>query len=266
MITKTGSIRKVPLEQTAPPVLERDAKISALVKVLAKLLQDHAELIYGAAGIYYRIEELGEAVLDILATDLHADWYDYEGSLAEKRKLIANDVLIHRSMGTVDMLRRVLESIHGDCAIEEWFEYGGNPYYFRVAMDITDPEEVIDHRRIIKAIKVYKPVRAHLEGENIAYRAKNAMQFSETSDYVLYDVRRAGTFPDAAVLGAGGNGVIVLTGRTTAGIIDPPRSGSAPAGVFPAISTLGASGSTAISAAGEAAGVAYTAPLCGENL
>ena len=266
MITKTGSIRKVPLDQTAPPILEKDAKIAALVKALAKLLQDHAELIYGAVGIYYRIGELDEAMLDILATDLHADWYDYDGSLAEKRKLIANDVMIHRGMGTVDMLRRVLESIHGDSAIEEWFEYGGEPYYFRVAIDVTDPEEEIDHGRIINAIKVYKPVRAHLEEENIAYRCVDTMQLSETSDYVIYDVRRAGTFPNAAMLGAGGDGVIVLAGRTAAGIIDPPRSGSGHAGTFPTASTLGASGSTAISTASEAAGVAYTAPLCGENL
>ena len=108
MITKSGSIYSVPLTQTIPPALERDRRMVSVVAALADILQTQAVTIYETDGIYFRLGALNEKMLDILATDLHADWYDYGGPLEEKRRLILNDVAIHRGMGTVAMLRRVL--------------------------------------------------------------------------------------------------------------------------------------------------------------
>lgn len=193
MITQTGTIQTVPLEQSLPPALCYDERIVALAAAVAKQLRKHAELIPVVIGIFYRLGELDETMLDILAGDMHVDWYDYNGTVEEKRKLIRNNVAIHRGMGTVAELRDVIESLHGDCAIEEWFEYGGEPYHFRVSLDIVDAEQAIDQRRIIEAVKMYKPVRAHLEDEALAYRGTTDLCLSVSAGYAVFGLEDIGS-------------------------------------------------------------------------
>ena len=53
----------------------------ALARVVAAELQTTAQLSRLNL-IYARIDELEESVLDILAYDLHVDWYSYEYPLA----------------------------------------------------------------------------------------------------------------------------------------------------------------------------------------
>jgi phage tail P2-like protein len=216
VITRAGSILDVALDQTLPPVLGYDEKMAAFGRAMAKVLQKQAKSIYDTDGIYYQVENLPERVLDILASDLHADWYDYDGSLANKRRLIQNDVEIHRRMGTPVALRRVLEGIHGDSTVEEWFQYGGEPYFFRVAVTITDTEEVIQHDRIMTAIRTYKPVRAHLEEENIAYRCRRQMITSVKAGYCVYYAPLAGLTPINATIGEKRQGSVTVQGKTGA--------------------------------------------------
>lgn len=161
MVTKTGSLFDTALNQTAPPALDYDPRMKALTAAIAEALGENAELIQNV-GIFYRIDELEERMLDILATDLHADWYDYDGDIEEKRRLIRNDILIHRRMGTVGELKTVIASLHGEATIEEWFQYGGEPYFFRVNFDLAEGESTASEK-ILEAIKTYKPVRARLE-------------------------------------------------------------------------------------------------------
>lgn len=162
-ITQTGSLHDIALTQTLPPALQYDAKMTSLAEALAALLQCNAALIVKTDGIYYRIEELEEKMLDILAADLHADWYDYNGTLQQKRAVIKNNVAIHRKMGTVAGLKTAIASVMGTAELQEWFQYGGNPYYFRVTIDAADMTGTEIFEKLLKAISIYKPVRARLE-------------------------------------------------------------------------------------------------------
>lgn len=162
-ITQTGSIYDVPLNQTLPAALQFDPRVVALSTALAEMLQVNARLIVKTDGIYYRIEELEEKVLDILAADLHADWYDYNGTIEQKRTVIKNNVAIHRRMGTVTGLKTVVESVMGSAELLEWFEYGGEPFYFRVNIDAADLTETEKFEKLLQAISIYKPVRTRLE-------------------------------------------------------------------------------------------------------
>lgn len=165
MITQPGSIRTVPLEQTAPPILERDKKMAALVKALAKLLQDHASLIYGSAGIYYRLNEQSEAMMDVLAADMKVDWYDYDFPLEIKRAIIQSAVNVHKSKGTRGAIATAISAIYDKAVIEEWFEYEGQPYRFRLRIDISEDEITSEkHQRVLENIKYYKNVRSIFEG------------------------------------------------------------------------------------------------------
>lgn len=162
-ITQTGSLHDIDLTQTLPPALQYDAKMTSLAEALAALLQCNAALIVKTDGIYYRIEELEEKMLDILAADLHADWYDYNGTLQQKRAVIKNNVAIHRKMGTVAGLKTAIESVMGSAELAEWFQYNGNPFYFRVSIEAEDLSGTEDLSKLLNAIQIYKPVRARLE-------------------------------------------------------------------------------------------------------
>lgn len=171
MIFQTGSIHSAPLDQTIPPALEYDPKMKALARATAKLLQAQAGMIRDTVGIYYRVDELSENVLDMLATDLHVDWYDYSYSLDIKRSLIKDAVKVHRTLGTRAAVDTTLYAIFGDSfEIEEWFEYEGEPYTFRVEVNISErglgPEE---HEAAMRSILLTKNVRSWLEG--IYYKA-----------------------------------------------------------------------------------------------
>lgn len=87
--------------------------------------------------IYSQIPQLPEDVLDILAWQFGADWYDATANIEIKRQAI-NDVLyLSQIRGTPAAVQRIVEIYFGDGQVQEWFEYGGDPGYFRVVTNNT---------------------------------------------------------------------------------------------------------------------------------
>lgn len=138
MITQTGDIFTVLMDQTVPPALRKDPRIVAAARAAAEQLQKNAELIRRYAGLYYRIETMDERTLDMLAGDFHVDWYDYEDDLETKKNVIKNSFYVHRHLGTPAAVQRVIEDCFGGGTIEEWFDYDGLPYHFRVRTDSVE--------------------------------------------------------------------------------------------------------------------------------
>lgn len=66
----------VDFTRSLPPTLKDDPEINALGRAIAGQLQITAQQIRRNI-IYARIDELDEQTLDILAYDLHVDWYDH---------------------------------------------------------------------------------------------------------------------------------------------------------------------------------------------
>ena len=132
-----------------PPVLRNDSRMIALGQVVAEELSDRMSEIEKAA-IYPRIDELDEALLDILAYDFKVDWYGYDYPLETKRALLKSSFYIHRHLGTKGAVEAAIQSVYPKSIVEEWFDYveGGNPYTFRIVLDASTP-----------AVPVNKPVQ-----------------------------------------------------------------------------------------------------------
>jgi phage tail P2-like protein len=261
----TGTIFNTPLNQTLPPALEGDPRIVALATALAKQLQKQAMLIHDTVGIYYRIDELSETMLDMLATDFHVDWYDYNAAVNIKRNLIKNSIAIHRKAGTLAGLRLLVESIHGDSSIEEWFEYGGKPYFFRIGININDVAEVINNKSIIDAVNAYKPVRAHLEDDAIAYRSANAIRLFMRTNYAIYSTPASGTSPISAVSGMVEESDLLLKTMKTSGVYSTPKTGDLVSGTEPNSTVVGAENTNIVPLTATAEGIAYETPVCGTS-
>lgn len=147
-----------------PETLKRDHKMKALAAAVT-------EQMLGVSGeidnvlIYSRIDELPEELIDILAFDMHVDWYDYSYPLAAKRDILKNSVKVHKKMGTKYAVVTALGNVYGNVGISEWFEYGGRPYFFKIHIDIGingfSDNAYLD---IFSKVQSYKNLRSHCGG------------------------------------------------------------------------------------------------------
>lgn len=157
-----NTIYNFDLTRTLPPSLKNDPKIIALSKIIADELSKNNALISKNI-IYARIDELNEETLDVLAYDLHVDWYDYGYPIEAKRAVIKDSVKVHKRLGTKFAVETALGDLYPKTYIEEWFEYGGKPFTFRVVLDVTNSRVTAEYFSIIKTVNFYKRLSAHLE-------------------------------------------------------------------------------------------------------
>ncbi len=146
---------------TFPPTLARDDDKRKLADSIADSI---AELMSDTdkAAVFTRIDDLDEPLLDILAADLKVEWYDYEGTVEEKRKTIRECIDVHRYKGTKYAVETALKGVYENVRVSEWFEYGGEPYHFKVTIyDSANNDE--KRSRILYKIKYYKNLRSVLD-------------------------------------------------------------------------------------------------------
>lgn len=86
----------------------------------------------------WRVDTCPETHLDALAWTLSVDIWDKAWPPAKKRSVIAASMEIHRHKGTVGALKRALAALGYQGTVEEWFEYDGDPYTFRLTVDVGE--------------------------------------------------------------------------------------------------------------------------------
>ena len=170
----------VDLLRIFPPALKYDPKMTAAAQSIAKELQRTGGEIRNNI-IYARIDELDEAALDVLAHDLHVDWYDFNYPMEVKRATIRDSVKIHRRLGTKYAVETALGNVFPGTKVEEWFQYGGEPYFFRVIIDATEAEITAEKQRaVLEKVYFYKNARSHLE--KIGFQMETAGTVTVTQD------------------------------------------------------------------------------------
>ena len=70
--------------------------------------------------------------LERLISQFNIPEYSSSLPIATKRALIQTAILTHKQRGTVAAVERVVTDIFGDGWVEEWFQYDGEPFHFRV--------------------------------------------------------------------------------------------------------------------------------------
>lgn len=109
------------------------------------------------------IDKVSENIIDHLAYQLHVDEYDMSYSLDVKREMVKQSIAIHKHKGTRFAVENAVAIIYESATLEEWFEYGGEPYKFRIT-GITAPiTGAADINRLVSLIDKYKNKRSWLE-------------------------------------------------------------------------------------------------------
>lgn len=139
-----------------PPALRRDASIVALAETAAEALAERLTEI-DRVRVISNIDGLEEAVLDILAKDFKVDWWDADYSLEEKRRTLKSSWRVHKTLGTKAALEEAVNAIYPGSAIEEWFDYGGEPHHFRISVKnngaFTSMESLAEFLRLVESVK-----------------------------------------------------------------------------------------------------------------
>lgn len=105
-------------------------------------------------------DKMPEWRLDELAWEMNC-LYDFYASIEEKRRWIKNATPWYLEYGTRAAVEKTANAVFSDSFVEEWFEYGGKPYYFRVSAK-GKPDES-DIRRFREMLEKAKNVRSILE-------------------------------------------------------------------------------------------------------
>ena len=104
-------------------------------------------------------------ILPWLAWALSVDDWSDSWSEQIRRNVIKASVEVHRKKGTIGALKKALQAFnYENVKVEEWFEYGADPYFFRVFFDVKEPGFDINILpQVQKVIENTKNARSHLE-------------------------------------------------------------------------------------------------------
>ena len=102
----------------------------------------------------------------------------------EKRNLIKSSILMHRYKGTKFALKEVFKTLDITGEILEWFDYGGEPYYFKVRLYVSNRSISEETELKLRAlINEYKNERSWLQDLEVYLNASSDITFC--SYYVL---------------------------------------------------------------------------------
>lgn len=221
-----------------PPALTHDKSIMALAAADAEALAVRLEEI-DRVRIISNIDGLDEAVLDILARDFKVDWYDPDYSLEEKRRTLKDSWRVHKTLGTRAAVETAISAIYPETTVEEWFEYGGEPYHFRLRINLAnDSGDITKQRRVFQRLNFYKSLRSHVDEVKYFLKPEKVWAYAgaafmgsrrEAAAYIPITVTPPGS--RAEILAGGGLLGAYLHIRTTAEV-GPMKAvgGSAAAG------------------------------------
>lgn len=204
--------------------------------------------------LFCDIDEASEEALDALAVELQTPLYKNDYPLTVKRQIVKNSMLYYIRSGTRGSVEELLADIYQGAEVEEWFEYGGEPNYFRVAIDISRTTVPVAEMTPAELESwLYSVKRASSALESLSYMIRHAITIGCKVEAFLQSppecgTLECGTYPEASTLGWSAGAWLQIAGRADAYLVSPPECGT-----VPEISTVGWSIDAAISQAGSVA-------------
>ena len=251
-------------ESLLPEPLYSDKRIFATAKAIAEQKRKISAAIWNAR-VWLEIDNLPERILDLLAYDLDIKWYSGDYTLETKRNILKSAFQVYKTLGTTGAVKRALKDIYENAEVYEWFQYGGEPYRFRVLIDTTPMRENLSHRQIIEAIETYKPLRAW--ADYVAYMQRAGIGISVSRKVYYLDYEMCGTQPDISTgLGINREGVNAQWRGNAYRTLYTPASEDQYAGTEPGISTGFSVERSGILSGVQGAGFGTDYAMCGDDM
>ena len=119
-----------------PDSLKYDTDINAIIRALDNELELITQAI-SQNGIIWNIDNQPQNVIDLLAAQFHADFYDLANDNQSRIDTVKNSILWHMHKGTSWAIIQALKLIGVDAEFLHWKDTGDEPYTFRISAKIT---------------------------------------------------------------------------------------------------------------------------------
>ena len=157
-------LSNVTLLELLPPNLARDPNVKAMAQAFDMALREiivkipEIEIIPNLVGK----KIVDETLLDLLAWQFHADFYDPGLPIPAKQELVLKALDWHFRKGTPSVVEEIITAVFSDAEIKEWFQYEGLPYRFRITTEKPLPDQET-FEKFIRAVKSGKNTRSLLD-------------------------------------------------------------------------------------------------------
>ena len=184
-------LQSVSLLDILPPNLLADKQIHAAARALDDELQKITVATRNAL-LLPRLDELSEEVIDLLAWQWHVDFYEPSADIATKRQLVRESIAWHRIKGTKAAVEKMTQTVFKGGVITEWFEYGGEPYHFRIDV-LNAPNMTEENReRLLAVVNASKNTRSWLDEVRFQRETRNLVYVGEAASiHTTYEIRPA---------------------------------------------------------------------------
>jgi phage tail P2-like protein len=144
-----------------PSNLASDPKIKMAAESFDNVLRDIIKKIPNISVIPNLVlNEIVDIILiDLLAWQFHVDFYDPKMPVSVKRDLVLKSLDWHFRKGTPSVVEDIVSTVFSKAIVQEWFEYDGLPYRFRVATEESMPD-IETRRNLMRAINSVKNTRS----------------------------------------------------------------------------------------------------------
>lgn len=156
------------ISRLVPRFLYKDKNGYAISRAIERAFQYVAAKVENGIAVIQDPEQMPEWRLDEMAGELGC-LYDYSGTLESKRYWIANAIPLYAITGTPQAIYDFLGGVFDDIELEEFWQYDGDPFHFRVTVEgVWTPENEAWARN---AIAMAQNARSVLDGLRIGCRA-----------------------------------------------------------------------------------------------
>ncbi len=158
-----------------PPNLRSDPDIIAASQAVDR---EFTALVNSIKNVltFANVDGATSDVVDNLASELRVAFYDSTLDLTTRRELVKNALLYNMIKGTPAVIENLATTLFGDAQVEEWFDYGGQPYHFRVlTVNSAVTNELAD--QFNDAVNAVKNLRSVLEAVIVIMSGEMNMYF-----------------------------------------------------------------------------------------
>lgn len=170
----------IDITKMVPHFILNDKNGYALAKAMEAGAQMANDIVEQGVRLIIDYDTMPEWRLDELAWETNC-LYDYSAGIEEKREWIKSADPWYRTYGTKEAIARIAEIVLGDGKVEEWFEYGGEPFHFKIKTKAILTKE--NRIRFLQMLEKAKNVRSRLQ--EIEAERKNSIAGYVAVAYVL---------------------------------------------------------------------------------
>lgn len=136
-----------------PPCIKNNADVQAIsyaYRMAMKNIFQYSRWVM----LYANIDEIPDRILDLLALEIRAQYYEESMKTEVKRDIIRKTIAWYVMGGTVYAVEEMTRTVFGEGNVVEWYQFGGAPgeFYIETSEEFS-PDTVRRFNEVIDKVK-----------------------------------------------------------------------------------------------------------------